>query len=201
MTSRRLGWFSLRALAAIGAFFLLVTFTPLVRYWVDLLSGDWYAPQGDVLVVLGGDTHSESILGLSSYWRAVHAVIVFRSHPFPRVILSGKQTAPLMRDFLAASGIPREILEIESSSVSTRENALFTARLLGSDPGRVALLTSDYHSARAARAFRKAGLAVVPVPAPDAMKYAGMWHGRWFALHKVALETAKVVYYWLRGWI
>ncbi len=66
-------------------------------------------------------------------------------------------------------------------------------------PGRAVLLTSDYHVFRATRAFRKAGVAVLARPIPDARKRAANWDRRWDAFQDLVIETAKTGYYFLRG--
>ena len=63
------------------------------------------------------------------------------------------------------------------------------------------LLTSDYHMFRAHRAFKKAGLEVLPKPFPDARKRASEWTGRWPAFLDLVEETLKIGYYYARGWI
>jgi len=48
------------ALAAVGAFLLIVTFTPLVPWTALRLSANWTDSDGDVLIVLGGDAITSS---------------------------------------------------------------------------------------------------------------------------------------------
>ena len=69
-----------------------------------------------------------------------------------------------MRNFLVGSGVPAQSIAIETSSESTRGNAVAVALLLRQDPGTKLLLTSDYHMFRASRAFAKAGVRVRPRP-------------------------------------
>jgi uncharacterized SAM-binding protein YcdF (DUF218 family) len=106
-----------------------------------------------------------------------------------------------MQEFLVCQGVPAQAILLEPDSRSTRENALFTRRLLGDAPGRKVLLTSDYHTFRAYRAFRKAGLTVLPRPFPDVLKRANAWQSRWPIFLGLATETLKIGYYWARGWI
>ena len=54
---------------------------------------------------------------------------------------------------------------------------------------------------RAYRTFRKPGLDVVPVPFPDAIKRGLFWQGRWPAFLDLVVESAKILYYRVRGWI
>jgi uncharacterized SAM-binding protein YcdF (DUF218 family) len=90
---------------------------------------------------------------------------------------------------------------VEDKADSTRENAVFTEPLLASMPGRKVLLTSDFHMYRALRTFRRAGIHAVPYPIPDAAKRAIVWHARLPVCLELGTEAAKIVLYFLRGWI
>ncbi len=191
--------------SSLGLLLVVVTFSPLVYWWATKLAGPWSDPPGEVLIVLGGSILDDHTMGESSYWRSVYATRVYREGQFHQVLLSGggkpiPSVLP-MRDFLECQGIPPELIEMETASMSTRENALNTKRLLEGVPGRKVLLTSDYHMFRASRAFKKAGLDVLPRPFPDVRKRATNWTGRWPAFIDLVIETAKIPYYFIRGWI
>jgi uncharacterized SAM-binding protein YcdF (DUF218 family) len=190
-----------RLLAALGLLLLVVTFTPLVPWYARALSGIWDEPQGEVLIVLGGGTIDDTTLAPGSYWRAVYGERTWRAGGFRQLLVSGKNAAPLMRDFLLCQGVPAGAIQVEDKSASTRENALAAARLLASTPGRKVLVTSDYHMFRARRAFAKAGLAVRACPFPDVLKSSNSLPARWTGFITLTQETAKIVYYKLRGWI
>jgi uncharacterized SAM-binding protein YcdF (DUF218 family) len=189
------------ACALLGALVIVVTATPVVKWPARALAGDWKSPAGGVLIVLGGGTVSGKALNLSSYWRALYGVLVWRGGGFREVVVSGGGVAPLMRDFMTAYGVPEGAIRMEDRSLSTRENALYVKQLLQGTPGPYVLLTSDYHMFRAERAFRKAGLPVEPCPFPDALKSAESWRGRWPAFLQVALESVKIGYYYAHRWI
>jgi uncharacterized SAM-binding protein YcdF (DUF218 family) len=63
------------------------------------------------------------------------------------------------------------------------------------------LLTSDFHMFRAVRVFRKAGLNVTPYAIPDVIKISDSWYGRISGFQRLAVETVKIGYYELRGWM
>lgn len=187
-------------LACLGGLLALATLFP-PRWYVRWLARDWSEGGDGVLIVLGGDTLDQNFLGISSYWRSVYAVLVWREAHFRTMILSGADpAATLMRDFIVCQGVPAGAIVLETRSTSTRENALFTAQLARSLPGPYVLLTSDYHMRRAAGAFRKAGLAVTTRPFPDAEKRLNDWRDRWRVFLDLLQESAKAVYYRLRGW-
>ena len=214
LTPRLPGWLAFwrriftKAAVLLLALIVVMHFTPLVPWYGRLLAGDWTDASGDVLIVLSSDIQPDGALGESSYLRCLYAIRAYREHPFRAIVLSGgtmpnapQSMAATMRDFLAASGVPREILHVEERSRNTRENALYTAALIHDWPGRKVLLTSDYHMFRARRAFAKAGLVTTPRPIPDALKRFNRYVQRWPCFWTLVLETGKIGYYRARGWI
>ncbi len=193
-------------LAAVGALFLLATLTPVDTWWATALSCDWNSPAGDVLIVLGGSTLDYGLVGGSTYWRGVYAVLCYKQAHYRQIVVSGgppgeNSSASALRSFLIGQGVPESIIQVETASGSTRENALFTAELLKNTPGRKLLLTSDFHTYRASRAFRKAGIEVFTLPFPDVLKRKNQWRGRWPAFLDLVDETFKIGYDRARGWI
>jgi uncharacterized SAM-binding protein YcdF (DUF218 family) len=187
---------------------VVITCTPLVSWWGDKLARPWTTAQGDVLVVLGSEGPTgEDIIGPDTYWRTNYAVRAFRKGHFRKVILSGGSlgdrhaVSVSMQTFMESQGVPAEVIALETNSVSTRTNALETAKLLRGDEGAIMLLTSDYHMFRAQRTFRKAGISVIPHPVPDVIMRYLSWKDRWPAFIDLAEETVKIAYYYAHGWI
>jgi uncharacterized SAM-binding protein YcdF (DUF218 family) len=189
------------ALACLGGLLVLVTVAP-PRWFASLLAGPWPEPKGAVLIVLGADVNDDGSLGETSYRRSLLAVRTWKSSAFRQMVLSGelRSTKPML-DFIVCQGVPTDRILIEDRSTSTRENALFTARFVQKIPGPYVLLTSDYHMFRAHRAFSKAGLAVTPAPFSDVLKTFNDPLRRWTGFLTLAGESAKIGYYWTRGWI
>src|SRR5262249_22147444 len=158
-------------------------------------------PKGDVLIVLGADQLGDGTLGIVSYWRSVYAFRAFRPGGFQRVLVSGGRmgypNAPAlareMADFIAALGVPKEVIAVEDRSLTTRENALFTAAIVRQWPGKKVLLTSDCHMRRARAAFAKAGVDTIPAPIPDIGKRWNDRVQRWDCIWEVGFEGVK---YW-----
>lgn len=191
---------SAAALGCLGGLLLLVTLLP-PRSYVKWLAGDWTDARGGVLIVLGSDSLDAGIMGMSSYWRSVYALLVWREGGFRHLILSGPDPITLpMRDFIVCQGVPADAVTLERRSQNTRENALFTAELARQFPGPYVLLTSDYHMRRASGAFRKAGLPVLTRPFPDALKRMTDWRDRWRIFLDLIQESIKAGYYRAKGW-
>ena len=191
-------------LALLGALLVAVTCTPLVSWWATKLAGPWNDPKGDVLVVLGGSMADTDILGPNSFLRAQYALLAWKQDHFQRIVITGggepgTPVAQLMSDFLALHGVPKSSITLEMQARSTLENARFLKPVLAAMPGTKVLLTSDYHMYRAHRFFEREGIVVQPRPFPDARKRASNWIGRWPAFLDVSIETAKVLYYRLKG--
>ncbi len=199
---------AVRACVVFTILVLAVHFTPLVRWWAGGLAHPWEDSDGDILIVLANEQQSDDMLGLVSYWRAVYAVRAWRAGHFRALVVSGgspkgvhKSMAAVIGDFLICNGIPRDKVFLEEKSLTTRENALFTKQMIGSWPGKKVLLTSDYHTFRALRVFRAAGLEVAPHPFPDVLKQANSIVNRGPCFMTLVMETGKIVYYRARGWI
>jgi uncharacterized SAM-binding protein YcdF (DUF218 family) len=201
---KRFRRFSLFSLAFLGALVLVVTATPLVSWWTGQLAKPWDDSRGDTLIVLSG-SGGEGIIGYGTYLRCEYAVLAWNAGGFKRVVVTGGgidiPQAITMKKFLVAEGLPETAILVEPRATSTRENALYTKDLLQGSGGKLVLLTSDYHTYRAMRVFRKVGLNVFTRPAPDAGKRATRFWNRWPVFLDLSTETVKIIYYRLKGWI
>ena len=189
-----------RVLAAIGLITVLVMATPIVSWWARAYSGPIERPKGDVLILLAAAKDDRGGISFSSYWRARHALLAFQTGGFKKIVISGGE-GPGILNFLIVEGVPREAMIAEWRSTSTRENAIETAKLIQDMPGRKVLLTSDFHMYRAVRVFRKLGIEVTPMPVPDVLRSTEHWNGRFPAFETMVVESVKIAYYGLRGWI
>ncbi|MGA3160855.1 MAG: YdcF family protein [Terracidiphilus sp.] len=201
MTIRKVGRWLNRLLAFIGLTTVVVLSTPIVSWWAQEYSGPIEQPKGDVLILLSAAADDKyGGISYSSYWRARQALFAWQTGVFRKIVICGSGD-PGILDFLIADGIPREVFVIEPRSISTRENALETARLIKNMPGKKVLLTSDFHMYRALRAFRKVGIEAAPMAVPDVLHSTEHWDGRFSAFETMLRESAKIVYYAVRGWI
>ena len=193
------------SMAALGCLVILVTATPLVSWWATALAGPWNDPDGDVLIVLAGSRIDDDTMGLTSYWRSFYTLLFFKQGSFKRILISG-EPAPAMRDYIVARGIYPDVIDLESKSISTRESAVMTADLLRRkastyDGLRLVLLTSDYHMWRSQRVFQHAGVNTQPRPIGDALKRYNSPLQRWGIFLDLCVETTKIGYYWIKGWL
>jgi uncharacterized SAM-binding protein YcdF (DUF218 family) len=189
-----------RLLAALGLTVVLATVTPIDLWWAHAYSGPIEQPRGDILILLSAAADDHGLISFSSYWRARYALMAWRTGSFQKIVISGGG-GPGILDFLVLQGVPREDIVAEWQSNSTRENGINTARLVATMPGKKVLLTSDFHMYRAIRVFRKLGVEVTPMPVPDVLKSAKHWNARFPDFETLVVESAKIGYYRLRGWI
>ncbi len=197
---RRMARVTERILAVFGLLVLLVVSTPLVSWWAELYAGPMEQPKGDVLILLSAANDEYGGISYSSYWRARQAVFAWQTGGFKTIVISGGM-GPGIQDYLLANGVPRSAMIAEWRSTSTRESGIEVARLIGNLPGKRVLLTSDFHMYRAIRVFRKVGIDAAPMAVPDVLHSTQGWPGRFGACWTMVVETAKIVYYGLRGWI
>ncbi len=177
----------------------------------------------DGIVVLGGFTDPGAPCDVpelplnDAAERLTEALMLARRHPRAVLVVSGGgwaldegecSEAALAGRFLARLGFPAERLVLETRSRTTRENALFTARLVRPEPGSVWLLvTSAVHMPRAVGAFEAVGFPVVPWPVDFAARdhQLGLdvidMPRNWRVLDRAAHEWLGLLYYRWRGWI
>src|SRR5262245_34415448 len=169
------------------------------------------------IVVLSGTVHPPvpgrpyRLAAPDTYRRVQHAVWLFRNwKPLPILVTGAGDEVPhatMMRDVLLTEGIPDDMIWTESASDNTHESAVNSSAMLRArNVTRVALVTEAYSMPRAARAFEKAGITVVPAlsrrtqlnrdytdffPGPSAIERNG----------EIIHELVGLLWYKLRGWI
>ena len=123
---------------------------------------------------------------------------------FGKNLDEGPGESELAQDLWVSLGVPKSKIIIENGSTNTRENAIETEKLLGSEK-RWLLVTSAAHLKRAYATFSKAGLNVDPIPVdyifsqrPPIWSLAPLssvpgWQG-------VIHEYVGGIYYSLRDW-
>lgn len=161
------------AAAAAGLFLSAVLITAAALTVIMVRETFRKPPEGAAAIVLGcqvkGDRPSRMLLT-----RVEAAAAWLEEHPDALCIVSGGKgedeeitEAECMRRLLTERGIPGERILLEDRSVSTRENLLFSARILREKglPPKTAIVTSEFHSCRAHLIARSLGLEDGAVPA------------------------------------
>ena len=175
-----------RALAAFGSVWLLIWSLPVVSHALRAQLEDAYpaqatdqVAQAQAVVVLGGGIRPAERSGqMPDIGRAADrvwlAARLYKAAKAPMVLVSGgsdravffTSEAQAMRELLVDMGVPDAAMLLEEDSRNTKQNALFSARLLRSrGVQKILLVTSALHMPRARALFEAQGLDVVPVPA------------------------------------
>jgi len=136
--------------------------------------------KADAVVVLGGDSWGMRLETAARLVRAGYAPVVLISGA-PAAY--GANEADLAVPYIVRHGYPAEwFVALRNQAMSTREESFLLLRELRlRQVHSVILVTSDFHTARAARTFRAAARALVSplevrvVAAPDRYFHAGSW--------------------------
>jgi uncharacterized SAM-binding protein YcdF (DUF218 family) len=143
----------------------------------------------DVIVVLGGGQHE----------RPLRAAELFKQHAAPRILISGEGDDGINRQILISNGVPAGAIQIEGKSMTTRENAEFTIKLLRAEKIHSAILvTSWYHSRRALKTFEHYAPEIKFYSRPSYFAFA---RDDWKKLEinkRMRLEFLKLPDYWIR---
>ncbi|WP_266157824.1 YdcF family protein [Dyella silvatica] len=134
-------------------------------------------PQADVIVVIGGDgfpgdeSDWNNDQGDAAQTRVGFGYLLYKAGKAPVIVLSAGQGGALrMSAMLQQHGVPSSAIRIESRSNNTYENAIFSSHILDQEGlRRILLVTSAAHMPRAAAAFSKQGLEVIPAPARNGL--------------------------------
>ncbi len=137
------------------------------------------SPAPGMIVVLAGSRYQhppeydgEDQVGLNTLGRLRYAVRLHRRTGLPLLVSGGwvverrRPLAELMKRCLMENfAVEPEMILVESRSRNTHENARFSKKILQDHRvDTVLLVTDSLHMKRAGRAFRDAGVAVIPAP-------------------------------------
>jgi len=148
---------------------LWIVATPVFANWLNerLESGVTVnsletLPQGDAVILPGGASVGRIMAALRLYneGKAPFIVITGGNFPWHKAAVPEAQR---IADFLVELGAPPSALILETSSRSTRENAVNTAAIFKEHGWRHGLLvTEGLFMPRALATYRKVGLSVIP---------------------------------------
>ena len=199
----------------------LVTTNPLV---VNELLLAWERPavplaalprRADAAVLLTGITsvnkspHDRVYLGAGAD-RLTSALWLYRAGRVRRIIVSGgsgavQATAHTEADdlttLLRLAGVPNSAIIREAKSRNTRENALFTKRLLTPEQDTLILITSAFHQRRAMGCFAKVGVHPIEFPAGYRSTDRSLTPDAWLVPNPEALANFSLLTHEVVGWL
>ncbi|HEX2518153.1 MAG TPA: YdcF family protein [Castellaniella sp.] len=178
-------------------------------------------PVEPAIVVLGGNTLGgrrnwfEPYNGKTAVLRTDTAAHLYEAGRAPLIIVSGaaldggRSEATVMAAALERDGVPADAIVRENHSLTTHQNALYTAQILRARGIQDFLLvTSALHMPRAMASFQRQGLNPVAAPSPPQIVVPdepdfSFWLPDLLTLHasrSIVKEYLGMLVYWLRGW-
>ena len=136
-------------------------------------------PKADAIVILGGMTRNidppRIMPDVSERGdRLLYGAKLYKDGLAPKIVLTGgrinwyggdSSEAESMATILELMGIPRSAMILESKSLNTHENAVFTKEILKRENiDRILLVTSAAHMPRSLAIFRKEGIKAIAAP-------------------------------------
>jgi uncharacterized SAM-binding protein YcdF (DUF218 family) len=132
----------------------------------------------DVGLLLGGGMvnlakETDRLVFRNNPDRLFQTISLYKTKRIKKIFISSGAGNLIYRDMLEASlikrymleiGIPDSVINVDSLSDNTRENALFTSKILAKqkEPMKILLITSATHMRRAAGCFKKVGIQFTP---------------------------------------
>jgi uncharacterized SAM-binding protein YcdF (DUF218 family) len=145
----------------------------------------------DVIVVLGAALAPDGRLGPALEERVVAGAAAWHAGRAPLVIMTGAKEAGAMRARAVELGVPADVILLERTARTTRENATATTVIMRRRGlARALIVTQPYHSRRSVSAFRRAGVEAEPLGLPA--------RDRWWP---VLREVVALASYAARGWL
>lgn len=179
-------------------------------------------PVAEAIVVFGGSTANNRPNWFEPYDEALTvsrvdtAARLYHAQRAPLVIVSGAalegtvSESQIMASRLRQHGVPPEAIIQENRSLTTYDNARYTAQLLEDlNLDKVLLVTSALHMPRSMGVFRKQGVDAIAAGSPPQIVVPedpafSFWqpNGRVLAASRsIVKEYVGMLVYWLRGWL
>jgi uncharacterized SAM-binding protein YcdF (DUF218 family) len=170
---------SSKVLAAVVCFALLLTLTHTLwfRWLGEFLVHTDPLVKADAVLVLAGDMTGGRITKAAELVKQGYAPVVLVSGP---MLLYGINEANLAINYAVGKGYPREMfVPMISKAFSTRDEvAFFVPELRSRGVHRLIIVSSDFHTNRAGKLFRKAlgpDIDVHMIASPDLYFTPGGW--------------------------
>jgi uncharacterized SAM-binding protein YcdF (DUF218 family) len=170
-----------------------------------------YSAFGGTFEVPLGQTAMNTLFALNRFRRFPESLLIASGGSQPGAT-GGSSEAAVIADALRRNGVPSDHILLETTSTTTREQALAVSRILQARGQKECIVvTSPQQMARAADVFRGVGITAVPLPA-GAVMWSPSESSHWWSW-LVPSSQARVVsrdvlyelvawpYYRMRGWV
>ncbi|MFH1542549.1 MAG: YdcF family protein [bacterium] len=151
----------------------------------------------DVIVVLAGDGYGDRVnAGVKLYQQKFGKSILMSGGPLAWRL----SNAEWMKRQAVYMGVPASAIMLEENSRSTLENAWYSLEILRERPvKRIILVTSDFHTRRAGRTFKKIfkkhDIEVIVYPAADRGFHLDKWWLDHESTQRVIWEYFSLLFY------
>jgi uncharacterized SAM-binding protein YcdF (DUF218 family) len=186
-----------------------------IRFWEpDTYAIDSISQPYEVGILLSGATRGLDHIAKRPLYgpgadRVLQTIQLYKQGKIKRILLTGgsgsvefpeqKESYWIMK-VLHDAGIPDSAVVVEGESRNTRENALFSARVISQNPklhGRILVITSAFHMRRAEACFKKVGLQFDTFPVDSGKSILSM------NPYRILVPDAHGVLFWdqmIREW-
>ncbi|MEW6046058.1 MAG: YdcF family protein [Bacillota bacterium] len=156
--------------------------------------------RADAIIVLGGDWKGRIQKGIQLYKEGFAKTLVVTGG---RLIAPDRTEADYLAEVARRAGVPASAIIKEPRPNSTWQDAVFTAEIARAQGWqRVIVVTSDWHSRRAAMTFRRvygpAGIEVLSAPSTEWRFETGRWWQYPDGGETIPIEWIRLVWYALR---
>lgn len=155
-------------------------FNTAAYLWETPMSSIHEIKNHDIAIVLGGFTRTglyrvdDRYVASAANPRLTTAIELYRLQKVKKILITSgdgaifrridEPEADIVKTYLLRIGIPEQDIIIENQSKNTRENAVFTKKILDAQApnSNCLLITSGSHMPRSVRCFEKVGLQCTP---------------------------------------
>jgi uncharacterized SAM-binding protein YcdF (DUF218 family) len=192
----------------VAVILLIATFTNINILLIKPLIHNDVPVKSDVVIILGGgiitDTHS---LPWGVEERVAKGVELFKAGYAPKIIMAGgivhyggEAESEVMAPYAEMLGVPAGDIIQEDKSKDTHTNALYSTEIMQEHGWqRAIVVTSDFHSSRACRIFKKVTQNILCVAAPRNPAFDSNYFRNLMDFRATVREYGAWVYNWLRG--
>ncbi|KTD10898.1 membrane protein [Legionella gratiana] len=157
----------------------------------------------DVILVLSTKAYHGNKYNPCLVARVQHAVNLYKTDYAPKLlfsgggnIINGKNEAQVMKEIALLLGVAEEDILLESASISTYENLLFSEKIVTAKQfNSIILVTEPFHSPRAILVAQKIGLPVSSSPAIQSI----CWQNSKYFSSYFLREPLAIIYYKMKN--
>ncbi|MDI9520338.1 MAG: YdcF family protein [Bacillota bacterium] len=138
----------------------------------------------EAIIVLGAQVDPNGQPSVQLEWRLEKALEMYKNDPKPIIVTGARgdnepaTEASIMKAWLVWKGVPENMIQMDETSMNTRENIKNAMKLLPQGTMDVLIVTSDYHLPRALQIARDLGLNPSGAASPIKQEYWLKNHAR-----------------------